>query len=363
MTESALIVDDSKTASAVLKKMLERHSIDSAVVESGEDALEYLKWEEPDVIFMDHMMPGLDGFETVKAIKADNRKAHIPIIMHTTRASEGHIYIGQAKALGAVDILNKPSSEAELDDVLARLIASEKQVLPQVEVTPVYSSVIEEPVLQEPQPAIEPPLSVSAPPDQKAPRPQVSTLLLLVISVAALIYFVMVERQQWRQQNQQLLQSLEWAINQDMTYDYGELPLSGKRLQRLQGLVEHLALIGFKGKVVVEGHIGAFCLQQLTLNTGRNVLILAEAGSLLSDCHTIGLPFARSMSVGEGEAFRDFLLRSPLLNNGGIKVELVAKGDVVPMHNYPQQIEEITAGDWNVVALMNNRISFDLIPE
>jgi CheY-like chemotaxis protein len=70
----ALIVDDSKTARLMLHRMLDKLHIPTAMVESGEEALEYLKNNRPDVIFMDHMMPGMDGFEAVKAIKSDPEK-------------------------------------------------------------------------------------------------------------------------------------------------------------------------------------------------------------------------------------------------------------------------------------------------
>ena len=118
----ALIVDDSKTSRVVLRKMLAKIGIDVDMVESGEEALEYLNDNHPSMIFMDHMMPGMDGFATVKAIKADTEKATIPIVMHTTK--QGDIYVGQARALGAVDILTKPASSKELQRVLDQVETS-----------------------------------------------------------------------------------------------------------------------------------------------------------------------------------------------------------------------------------------------
>ena len=378
MTISALIVDDSKTAGAFLKKLLSKLDIDTAVVESGEDALEYLKWDEPDVIFMDHMMPGLDGFETVKAIKADEGKSHIPIVMHTTRADEGHIYIGQAKALGAVDILNKPPTELELGEVLERLNQQEVDPMPEVEITDPEPSMDEPVAVVEPEPVSTPkvaPLSVdgaAAQPESVAgltrietierSRASKSSLIILAISVLALIYFAFMENPRLQRQNDQLLKSLQWAVNQGLDYDYGELPLSGSRHQRLQSLTEHLASIDFEGTVMVEGHIGAFCLQNMTLKSGRNVMILPESDIMLIECDAIGLPFAKSMSVGQDEAFREFLLSSPLLNNGAISMEIVSKGDSEPLYDYPLRADRVTAGDWNVLALQNNRITVRIIP-
>ena len=103
MHKTALIVDDSKSARVVLKKMLETHELNVDTAESAEDALEYLADHRPDVIFMDHLMPGMDGFEAVTAIKRNPDTATIPIMMYTSQ--EGEVYVGQARALGAVGVL------------------------------------------------------------------------------------------------------------------------------------------------------------------------------------------------------------------------------------------------------------------
>ncbi|UCE77836.1 MAG: response regulator, partial [Gammaproteobacteria bacterium] len=57
----ALVVDDSKSARLVLRRMLEKHGIAVETVESARAALDFLGNQRPDVIFMDHMMPGMDG--------------------------------------------------------------------------------------------------------------------------------------------------------------------------------------------------------------------------------------------------------------------------------------------------------------
>lgn len=101
----ALIVDDSKTAQMRLKKMLERYDLEVDTALSGEDALAYLSYRTPVVIFMDHTMEGMDGFEALKIIKANPNTAMIPVIMYT--AQKGDVYVGQARALGALDILSK----------------------------------------------------------------------------------------------------------------------------------------------------------------------------------------------------------------------------------------------------------------
>ena len=77
--KQALIVDDSKSARVVLKRMLIDLALNVDTVETAVDAIDYLVNHQPDVIFMDHMMPGIDGFEAVKLIKTNPNTASIPI--------------------------------------------------------------------------------------------------------------------------------------------------------------------------------------------------------------------------------------------------------------------------------------------
>jgi CheY-like chemotaxis protein len=115
----ALIVDDSRSARVFLTRILEKHDIEVDSVESAEAAIGYLGGRRPDVIFMDHMMPGMDGFQAVQAIKNDPRTATIPIMMYTSQ--EGEVYLGQARALGAVGVLPKQIKHADVSKVLYQL--------------------------------------------------------------------------------------------------------------------------------------------------------------------------------------------------------------------------------------------------
>jgi CheY-like chemotaxis protein len=115
----ALIVDDSKSARLFLARALEKYDIDVDSAESAEAAIEYLSSNRPDVIFMDHLMPGMDGFQAVQAIKNDARTATIPILMYTSQ--EGELYLGQARALGAVGVLPKQIKPTDVSKVLYQL--------------------------------------------------------------------------------------------------------------------------------------------------------------------------------------------------------------------------------------------------
>lgn len=115
----ALVVDDSKSARAFLAKLLEEQSLLVDAAETAEQAIDYLSQHRPDVIFMDHLMPGMDGFQAVQAIKSNPRTATIPILMYTSQ--EGELYLGQARALGAVGVLPKSVAPADVRTVLQQL--------------------------------------------------------------------------------------------------------------------------------------------------------------------------------------------------------------------------------------------------
>jgi CheY-like chemotaxis protein len=115
----ALVVDDSRSARVVLSRMLERYGILVDSADSAEAALDYLKEKRPDVIFMDHLMPGMDGLQAVREIKSNPDLASIPIMMYTSQ--EGEIYGGQARASGAVGVLPKSIRPIDVTKALYQL--------------------------------------------------------------------------------------------------------------------------------------------------------------------------------------------------------------------------------------------------
>jgi CheY-like chemotaxis protein len=118
-SKRALVVDDSKSARAFLSRILERHEITVDAADSAEAAIEYLDRNKPDVIFMDHMMPGMDGFQAVQTIKNNPRTSAIPILMYTSQ--EGDLYLGQARALGAEGVLPKQIKQSDVTRMLYQL--------------------------------------------------------------------------------------------------------------------------------------------------------------------------------------------------------------------------------------------------
>jgi CheY-like chemotaxis protein len=99
--------------------MLEKYDIEVDMAESAEQAIEYLKTNRPDAIFMDHLMPGMDGLQAVQAIKGNPQTAMIPIMMYTSQ--EGELYVGQARALGAMGVLPKQVRPVDVSKVLYEL--------------------------------------------------------------------------------------------------------------------------------------------------------------------------------------------------------------------------------------------------
>jgi CheY-like chemotaxis protein len=137
----ALIVDDSKSARLFLARILEKYDLDVDNAENAEAAIEYLTSNRPDVIFMDHMMPGMDGFQAVQAIKNNPRTATIPIMMYTSQ--EGELYLGQARALGAVGVLPKQIKQADVSKVLYQLhLVADRRRPEQTSFTPVNAPAV-----------------------------------------------------------------------------------------------------------------------------------------------------------------------------------------------------------------------------
>lgn len=111
-----LVVDDSASARTVLKRLLERKGVQVDQTESGMQALDYLKTKKPDLIFMDHSMPGMSGLDAIRAIRKDPATASIPVVMYTSYNEEG--YMQEALATGALDIIPKPATWNKLSQVL-----------------------------------------------------------------------------------------------------------------------------------------------------------------------------------------------------------------------------------------------------
>ncbi len=115
---AVLLVDDTPTNLEVLVDYLTEQGVDVFVATSGEEALERARLTRPDVVLLDVMMPGLDGFETCERLKAEPDTRDVPVIFMT--ALSGTADKLRAFEVGAVDYVTKPIQQ---DEVLARVRA------------------------------------------------------------------------------------------------------------------------------------------------------------------------------------------------------------------------------------------------
>jgi DNA-binding response OmpR family regulator len=115
---AALLIDDDARLGALVKEYLARHDVEVAVAADGERGLGALRKGRFDVVLLDIMLPGADGFEVCRRIRAVPELANVPIIMLTARGDDVDKIVGLE--LGADDYLAKPFNPREL---LARIRA------------------------------------------------------------------------------------------------------------------------------------------------------------------------------------------------------------------------------------------------
>jgi len=117
-----LIVDDSPTEAHVLKGMLEKNGFETEVAESGIEGIERAKAFKPDLVLMDVVMPGLNGFQATRQLTKDPETSEIPVIIVTTKDQETDRVWGLRQ--GARDFLTKPVSEQRLLEKVNAVLAA-----------------------------------------------------------------------------------------------------------------------------------------------------------------------------------------------------------------------------------------------
>jgi CheY-like chemotaxis protein len=449
MSKRALIVDDSRSARVILSRMLESYGLEVDSSESAEQALEFLRQARPDVIFMDHLMPGMDGFQAIQAIKGNPDTAMIPVVMYTSQ--EGELYVSQARALGAVGVLPKTVKQVDVSRVLYQLrllperrearlagptpvAANEPVATVQVESTRVSVGEIETairnavtPMLKEhssemrrfvlasleafarrinteakaaPQPA---PTAPAPEPEvvEEAPAPEsprrwqlaagIAALALLPTAILAALYTQTLKDSRAMMQSnaslaaiveeqQSQLATLQQTVNahpaldatastakpaappvESETVPYGEIPLSGARIDRLRELIEQLRAEDFRGKIKVSTYVGEFCLT----GSGIEGYSVADEELPATRCSIVSNPFEDSLSAAQRQSLAFANLVSSVRQDtaDAITVEVHHEGrrPVVP---YPEvaQRPRLTAGEWNRIASQNNRVEFAAQP-
>ena len=123
-----MVVDDQQAILELLKSTLESEGYDVGVADNGKSALDLLEEHTPDLVILDIMMPGLDGFQVLDLIR---QRSNVPVIMLT--ANREAATLRDTLTLGADDYVRKPFHRGEL---LARIRAKLRRAGPEVTMPP-----------------------------------------------------------------------------------------------------------------------------------------------------------------------------------------------------------------------------------
>jgi len=114
-----LVVDDSPTERHVMVELLTKNGYQVVTAESGEEGVTKAKAEKPDLIIMDVVMPGLNGYQATRTLTRDDDTKNIPVLMCTSKGQETDKIWGLRQ--GAQDYLVKPVNPEELLKKIAEL--------------------------------------------------------------------------------------------------------------------------------------------------------------------------------------------------------------------------------------------------
>lgn len=112
MAKEILIVDDEPSIVIPIQFLMEQQGYSVLVAENGEDALDIIHKYSPDLVLLDIMLPGIDGYEVCEIVRLNPKYRHIKIIFLTAKGRE--VEIAKGLALGADAYITKPFSNAEV---------------------------------------------------------------------------------------------------------------------------------------------------------------------------------------------------------------------------------------------------------
>lgn len=132
MKDKILIVDDEKDIVKMIDYSLQKEGFRTIAAYDGEEAIELVKKDHPDLVILDLMLPGVDGLDVCKILKKEETTASMPIIMLTAKTKEPDKIVGLE--LGADDYITKPFSPRELIARIKAVLrrAKEKEKIPQI---------------------------------------------------------------------------------------------------------------------------------------------------------------------------------------------------------------------------------------
>ncbi|MCU4603337.1 response regulator [Acinetobacter ursingii] len=111
-----LIVDDSPTETFRFREILTKHGFEVIEASNGADGVTMAQAEQPDLVLMDVVMPGVNGFQATREISRGDNTKHIPVVIVSTKDQATDRVWG--KRQGARDYLTKPIEESQLIDVI-----------------------------------------------------------------------------------------------------------------------------------------------------------------------------------------------------------------------------------------------------
>lgn len=120
-----LVVDDDPQVLGLLRLNFEMEGYEVSCANDGTEALEAVSREVPDLVVCDVMMPGIDGLEVVRRLRADPATAHLPVVVLSAKAMRSDLRAGIEA--GADEYVTKPFDPVELIDVVSRLLAKHKK--------------------------------------------------------------------------------------------------------------------------------------------------------------------------------------------------------------------------------------------
>ncbi|MBI1211250.1 MAG: response regulator [Alphaproteobacteria bacterium] len=122
MTKHVLVVDDDPSIRDLISTAFSTPDCVVDVAETSERCLAKLRERRPDLVLLDVQMPGGDGFQTLRAIRADNTLRHVPVVMLTAKRSASDVQ--QAREMAVVDYLAKPINLLQLAKRVERVLQS-----------------------------------------------------------------------------------------------------------------------------------------------------------------------------------------------------------------------------------------------
>ncbi|KRE89502.1 histidine kinase [Frateuria sp. Soil773] len=119
-----LVVDDSPTIRTVLGRILAQDGYAVQAAENGEDALELIRAAPPALVFLDIVLPGINGFAVLRALRHDPRTRHVPIVMISGNPQATEQFYAQR--FGADDFIRKPFARADICASIDTLVRAQR---------------------------------------------------------------------------------------------------------------------------------------------------------------------------------------------------------------------------------------------